>query len=266
MKINATRLWPLTLTLLLVSGHVCEVFGFDRESALEISQGAIGRQLDNYQFRDTTGRSVNIADFQGKPLVVSLIFTSCHHICPTTTKHLADVVSKARDALGADSFNVVTIGFDVFRDTPVMMRSFRDKQRVTDEHWQFLSADARTIEQLSSQLGFLYEKNAAGFDHLIQASVIDSEGKVIQQVYGMKFDVPLLIEPLKRIVFGGGDSTSILTSLSKKIRLFCTVYDPSRDTYRFDYSIFINFFIGFVSVLILGIVLVKEWRKTLRNT
>ena len=47
---------------------------------------------------------------------------------------------------------------------------------------------------MSSQLGFLFEKNAAGFDHLIQASVIDADGKVIQQVYGMKFDIPLLIE------------------------------------------------------------------------
>ena len=34
--------------------------------------------------------------FNGKPLVLSLLYTSCYHICPMTTRHLSKVVEKAR--------------------------------------------------------------------------------------------------------------------------------------------------------------------------
>jgi len=250
----------------MVIGHISPTFAFDRDSAFGISQKAIGLRLDNYQFQSTDGRTVRIDDYKGKPLVISLIYTSCYHICPTTTKHLQEVVNKARKALGEDSFNVLTIGFDVFRDTPIMMEKFRNQQNVNDEYWQFLSSDTATIDHLSKQLGFLYETSPHGFDHLIQATVLDAESTIVQQVYGMQFETPILIEPLKRLVFGNNAESDIITTLSDKIRLFCTVYDPGMDRYRLDYSLFIGMFIGFMSVFILGFNLIREWRKTLRSS
>ncbi|MBT8446142.1 MAG: SCO family protein, partial [Gammaproteobacteria bacterium] len=75
----------LFLTLVAVSAFGTE---YDRSAALDISQGAIGRQLDNYTLRDTEGQPFPISELRGKPLVVSMIYTSCHHICPTITRNL----------------------------------------------------------------------------------------------------------------------------------------------------------------------------------
>ena len=61
--------------------------------------------------------------------MISLIFTSCHHICPSTTQHLQQVVSKAQDALDDDSFAVITVGFDTANDSPERMAEFGKKQR-----------------------------------------------------------------------------------------------------------------------------------------
>jgi hypothetical protein len=36
---------------------------------------------------------------------------------------------------GADSFDVVTLGFDTVHDIPAMMRHFRDTQQVNDDNW-----------------------------------------------------------------------------------------------------------------------------------
>lgn len=236
---------------------------FDREEALAVSRAAIGRAVGDGTFQDTHGNRVTLAALRGKPLVVSLIYTSCYHICPTTTRHLADVVDKARSALGEDSFNVATIGFDTMRDTPPMMADFARAQGVDDDNWYFLSGDRQGIERLSEELGFLYFPSANGFDHLVQTTVIDATGEVYQQVYGLAFDTPLLVEPLKRLVFGATESAGLLQSVSNQVRLFCTVYDPSADKYKFDYSIFIGTFIGIMCVGLLGVVLVREWRKTL---
>ncbi|MEX2326869.1 MAG: SCO family protein, partial [Pseudomonadales bacterium] len=203
--------------------------GFARAKALEISRSVLGKPLGEHYFQDTSGNRVALSSYSSKPLVISMIFTSCYHICPTTTKHLNGVVSKARAVLGEDSFNVITVGFDTINDSPPRMAQFAKQQRVDDPNWQFLSTDQQTIEQLASELGFQYFRSGSGFDHLIQTSVIDPQGRVYQQVYGIDFEAPLLIEPLKRFVFSTSSDQSVFENVSREVRLFCSVYDPTSE-------------------------------------
>ncbi len=93
---------------------------YDADSALRVSQAAIGNQLGNHEFVDRLHRQVRLGDYAGKPLVVSMIFTSCHHVCPTTTKYLDGAVRAAREVLGDESFEVVTIGFDAATTRPAL--------------------------------------------------------------------------------------------------------------------------------------------------
>ena len=240
-----------------------ELAGYSHDEALAHSQAAIGRSLDALALTHSDGRSVSLADYKGKPLVLSMIFTSCHHICPTTTQNLEEVVQKARTALGEDSFHVVTVGFDTPNDTPERMAQFRRATGVDDANWDFLSADASTMADLAERLGFIYAASPRGFDHLIQASIIDAQGVIYRQVYGISFPTPHLIEPLKELVFGQPQGHSMLDYLGGRIRLFCTVYDPASDSYRIDISVFIGTFVGLMVSIIFGITLVKEWRRSI---
>ncbi len=238
---------------------------FDEKAALAISQGVIGKPVGDYTLTATDGRRVRLSEYRGKPLVISLIYTSCYHICPTTTQHLAKVVRTARAALGPESFNVLSIGFDTPKDTPAAMRQFSLDQGIDTSGWLFLSADATAMEDLAKELGFISYRAPHGFDHLIQATVIDAQGKIYRQIYGMTFETPLLVEPLKELVFGKPVTPSLLSSLSNKIKLFCTVYDPTTDKYRFDYSIFMGLFIGASSIGIVGFLVFREWRRNRRR-
>lgn len=238
---------------------------FDRQAALAISQGVIGKNVADVTLTSPDGRNLRLSDYRGKPLVISLIYTSCYHICPTTTQHLAKVVRTARAALGPDSFNVLTIGFDTPNDTPAAMRQFAQDQSVNISHWDFVSADAAAMAGLTRDLGFISYPAPHGFDHLIQATVVDAQGKIYRQVYGMTFDTPLLVEPLKELAFGAPVAPSLLSSLSSRIKLFCTVYDPATDQYRFDYSIFIEFVIGVSFIGTVSFFLIREWRRNRRR-
>lgn len=233
---------------------------FDRATALDISQAAIGNHLSNYSFFDSMGAKKQLGAYAGKPLVISLIYTSCHHICPTTTKNLDKVVGKAQKVLGKDSFNVVTIGFDSANDTADAMRIFAKQQSVNEDNWDFLATDKDTILQLSKQLGFQFFPSPNGFDHLVQTTVLDEKGVVNRQIYGTKFDTPHLVEPLKQLVFGEKADQSLFQEISGKIRLFCTVYDPYSDSYQFDYSIFVGLFIGLTLGSFMMYLLIREWR------
>ncbi|UCB54792.1 MAG: SCO family protein [Thiotrichales bacterium] len=240
---------------------------FDYDSALKISQGAIGNQLGNYSFTNAEGERVHLNDFAGKPLVVSMIFTSCYQICPMTTRHLSKVVEKARDALGEDSFSVAVIGFDTKVDTPDAMQYFANKQGVSHKGWHLLSVAEEDIEALSKDLGFIYFPSSNGFDHIIQATIIDADGKVYRQVYGQVFETPLLVDPLIELVLGRPrPAQSFISTLSDKIKLFCTTYDPVRDGYYFDYSLFIGILIGGSIIVYTLIILLRERRRSRQHT
>ena len=157
----------------LFLGSLAAAEQYDRKDALAFSQGAIGKPVFDFTLRDTDGQPFELSQLQGKPLVISMIYTSCHHICPMITKNLADAVSIAQDALGSDAFAVATIGFDWRVDTPERMRQFATEQGVRGTPgWYFLSIDAQTVDGLSDNLGFLYYPSAKGFDHLAQATIV----------------------------------------------------------------------------------------------
>jgi protein SCO1/2 len=238
---------------------------FDYDVALATSQAAVGNSVGVHRFTNADGKAVTLDQFRGKPLVVSMIFTSCFQICPMTTRHLSTVVEKARDALGEDSFNVALIGFDSAVDTPDAMRFFANKQGIYGRNWQLLSTDEQTVEALSRDLGFLFYPASNGFDHLIQATIIDAGGKVYRQVYGQVFDTPLLVDPLIELVLGrAAPEQPLLSNLVQRIKLFCTTYDPARDGYYFDYSLFVGMLIGASIIGIAGTVVVRGWRHSRR--
>lgn len=233
---------------------------YDPDRALQLSQQAIGQTIGDYQLIDRHGATVNLrSDYEGRPLVISMIFTSCHHVCPATTKHLAKAVESAREALGDDSFDVVTIGFDVANDTPQAMAAFARRQSVDAENWQFLSASSENIQEISKDLGFIFFPTPRGFDHINQSSVIDRNGAVYSQVYGVTFELPWLVEPLKDIVFNRPSSAGhMFAGLVDKVKLFCTVYDPATGRYRFDNSLFVQIAVGASMILAILTYLFRE--------
>jgi len=239
---------------------------FQYKDALQRSQDAIGNVLSNHPLTDDKGHALSMDDLRGKPLVLSLIYTSCARICPMTTRHLAKVVDKARDALGEDSFNVAVLGFDAYNDSPQAMIRFASKQGIDDRGWTLLSASPKTIKALSKELGFEFYSSPNGFDHITQATVIDADGRVYRQVYGEVFDTPLLVEPLMDLVLGRPKpNQTLLSELIDKVHFFCTSYDPVRDAYYFDYSLFIGMSIG-ASIILTGIILlVREYRHGRRS-
>ena len=239
---------------------------YDKDTALQISQAAIGNSLGDYTFIATNGREVSLDDDLGTPLLISMIFTSCHHICPTTTKHLQEASEAAQDVLGDNSFKIVSIGFDSVNDTPDAMRGFATQQGIDADNWQFLSATPETIARLSQDLGFQFYSSPRGFDHLIQTSMIDRQGRVYSQVYGMEFELPSLMEPLKQLVLNRPESTGHpLSGLVDRIRLFCTVYNPATGRYEFDNSLFFQIASGFIVIFGISSYLIVEARRARRR-
>lgn len=261
MRLSWARAGLLAAALLVSAAEAAEDAPnpFDERAALAYSQAAIGRGVGDHAFVDSTGQPVRLAELQGKPLVVNMIFTACSTSCPLIVQSLHRAVRIANGALGGDAFSVVSIGFDTDQDTPEQMRAYARSQGVRLPNWRFLSTDKATIEALSAELGFIYFPSPRGFDHLTTTTILDAEGTVFRHVYGDAFEPPALVEPLKDLVWGRFNPVEDLSGLWNQIKLLCTVYDANSDRYLFDYSIFFGIFAGLVSLGGVGVVLARAW-------
>ena len=237
---------------------------FDENLALKESQAVIGRQVANYKFLDSKGNEVRLTELRGKPLVVNFIYTGCSQVCPATTQFLATAVREAERTLGPGTFRVATIGFNLPFDDPTSMRAFARKFGIASPNWLFLTPDASALGALTKDLGFRYEPTAAGFDHLLQVSILDRDGRVYRQVYGESFDAPLFVGPLLQLAQNAPVEQASLEGTWEKFKLLCTVYDPAAGRYRLNYVVVIELLVG-ASVMLGGIGFVLwEWRRRRR--
>lgn len=250
----------LIVTSGFAAGPEGQVARLDPRKAIEQSEQAVGRSLGNYRLIDSTGASISLRDYRGTPLVISLVYTACSSVCPPTTQHLINAVDEAARALGPQSFNVLTVGFDARNDAPGRLAQFASVQGVKFINWRLASADQATIEALLRDLGFSYVAIAGGFDHVTQTTIIDREGKIYRSVYGDNFPLPMFIEPLKDIVYGVSSSYSF-AGIVDRIKFICTVYDPGAGRYRIDYGLAFGSVIAALSLLIFGGILYREWSR-----
>jgi protein SCO1/2 len=263
------RLTGLLLGLLAALPGFAAEPRLDAEIAFAESQAAIGRQTGDHVLTDHRGEPLPLADLRGRPLVVSLVFTSCATVCPITTDHLRERILEVRRALGDGSFGILTFGFDASGDRPAQLAAFAGTHDLLGiGGWQVASADAATTAAFLSELGFSYRAAAGGFDHVTQTTILDAGGRVHRQVYGESFPLPVLAEPMKELVLGTATRSIALADLRDRISFLCTVYDPATGAYRFDYAIFFGIFFGGLSLVLTGIVIFRLWlerRRALRR-
>jgi protein SCO1/2 len=226
--------------------------------AIAKSEAVVGRTVGAYRLTEPTGTTLSLAALRGKPLVISLVYTSCTSVCPPATQHLIEAVRQAEQLIGPDRFGVLTVGFDARNDTPSRMAQFASIQNVKFPNWRLASADTATIEALLRDLGFSYTAIAGGFDHVTQTTILDPNGVVYRQVYGEEFPLQMLIEPLKDLIYGTTTPFS-LAGVLERIKFICTTYDPGAGRYRIDYGLVFGSVIAALSLAIFGVLLGREW-------
>jgi len=239
----------------------------DPAEAMRASQAAIGRVVADHTLLDREGRPVRMASFRGKPLLVSFVYTGCFQVCPATTRALEASVEALATRFGGRQFNVVSIGFNQPADSPQAMKAFAAQQRITRANWDFLSAPARAVEPLTREFGFLYAPTPAGFDHVLQVTLLDADGRIVRQVYGDRPAVDALGDALKQLVAGQplAPDTGIVAGVIDRIRILCTVYDPKTGSYRVDYSLALEIAGGLTFILSMLLYMLNEWRVRRRE-
>jgi protein SCO1/2 len=237
----------------------------DERAALIASRAVIGSVPPDFTLLDRRERPVRLADYRGKPLLVSFIYTGCFTVCPTQTRTLHQAVKGLDRMLGPDQFNVVSIGFNQPFDTPQALRAFAAQQRIDYPNWEFLSPHAKHVAGLMRAYGFTRAATPAGFDHIVGVTVVDAQGRIHGQVYGERLTAQSLGVPLRELILAAPPAAGGLPSLEElleRVRILCTVYDPDTGEYRYDWTLIIEILGGLAFFVTVAVYL---WRDRPRR-
>ena len=134
------------------------------------------------------GVLVKLADFRGKVVAVTFIFTKCTDTCPVLTP----MMSFVQDRLGADfgsKIAFVSITVDPERDSPQVLREYGEAFGANFVGWSFLTGSPSDIRDVTRRYGvFAAKADNGNVDHTFLTSIIDPRGILRVQYLGVRFD------------------------------------------------------------------------------
>ena len=134
------------------------------------------------------GGRVTLADFRGKVVAVTFIYTLCTTTCPVLTP----MMSFVQDQLGSNfgtKIAFVSITVDPERDTPQVLKEYAQAFGANLAGWAFLTGTPDAIRDVTRRYGVFASKTANGdVDHTFLTSIVDPRGILRVQYVGVRFD------------------------------------------------------------------------------
>lgn len=188
----------------------------------------------NLRFRDEHGQAVRLADYFGRvPVVMTFNYFDCPMLCPL---ELNDVV-RAMRAISLDAgkdFLVLSVSIDP-HDTSA--RAAEKQQWYVErygrsrsaEGWHFLTGEQQAIDELTSAVGFHYQRDPESGQLAHAAGIVVStrEGRLSRYLLGLEYSP----RDLQLALMDAADRR--IGSLSEQLLLFCFHYDPEAGRYNF---------------------------------
>src|SRR5207253_7857688 len=98
----------------------------------EVEPLAIGQPLPEYHFTNQFGQPISTAQYKGKALAITFLFTRCPFptFCPLVANHFAEAQQKllARPN-GPANWHLLTISFDPDFDKPAVLKAYAERYK-----------------------------------------------------------------------------------------------------------------------------------------
>ncbi len=249
-------LWVLIFWSLLCTGSGYAHETLDTEA---LAKGEIGITEKTGQtlpaditFIDEKGQKIELRDLLGKPVILTLVYFTCEHICPQLLAGLAAALPRLASAAGKD-YRVVSVSFDP-TDTPQIAANIKrnylkaSEDGVPSDGWTFLTGDHRNIDRLTDAVGFRYRQDVHGFTHPVVLIFLSPEGKISRYFSVTKYDYGAAYP----VTFSSFDLNVALAEAAqgkpvtelKRALLYCFSHEPPGQSKFF-------YFIGIIGLITL---------------
>ena len=138
-----------------------------------------GEELRPFTLLNQHGTPVELADFAGKPLAITFIFTRCPipEYCPRFTDNFARVQRTLADRFPGQ-FQLLSVTVDPEYDTPQVLEEYGKRNGADFAIWSMLTGGEDEIRKLAGQFGVQFWTDGATITHTGICVLIRSDGTV----------------------------------------------------------------------------------------
>jgi protein SCO1/2 len=130
------------------------------------------------ELTDGRGHTQPLASFRGKPVVVTMFYTSCEGVCPMLAFAMRRMEAKLPEAQRA-RIQWLLVSFDPLRDTPRALSAFSERHRIDRPGWHVARTPEASVRELAAVLGVRYRQLPDGsFSHSSVITLLDAEGRI----------------------------------------------------------------------------------------
>jgi protein SCO1/2 len=141
-------------------------------------------QLES-EWRSQEGKTIRLAQFHGRPIVLAMMFTSCEYACPRILTDLK-FIEKQLPTEYRNTVRFLLVSFDTKRDKPAVLKVYAKRNDLDLRRWTLLHGAENDVRELAAVLGVNYMlSESGGFSHSNLITVLDLEGRVLHRQNGL---------------------------------------------------------------------------------
>lgn len=169
--------------LLIGAGLWLASAGLSAWAAADASVPAAALPSDSiYQLKlplvDQDGRSFALDERRGRPMLVSMFYTSCQFVCPMLIEALQATEAKLSPEERAH-LSVMMVSFDPAHDNVATLKKTADQRQLDPQRWTLARTEASHVRKLAALLGIQYRALGNGdFNHTTALILVDAQGRI----------------------------------------------------------------------------------------
>jgi protein SCO1/2 len=189
----------LTIVLVAMAGTMLmRTSGGQSTSELSLPPNSV-YQLE-VSVEDQTGEITGLDRYRGNPVVVTMFYASCPHVCPM----LVSTIKLTESRLTSDEraeLRILTISIDPERDTPEKLRETLERHSVDADRWSMTRSTPGDLRALAGVFGVKYKQLPDGeFNHTTRMILLDRDGVQVAASEQLGRYDPAFLEAIKTTV------------------------------------------------------------------
>lgn len=191
--------------------HAHDPQGVDEDDHAGMDHGSLpagdvpGTSIYNLETEWTTeaGETVQLKDFEGKPVVLLMFYATCQSACPTLILDLKAIDQKLSEDARKDT-QFVLVSFDPETDTVENLKKLKKAYDMEDDRYTLLHGTTGEVRELAAVLGVQYRERSDGhFTHSNLLTLLDRTGVVDARVEGLSQPADAIISSVEKMVKRG---------------------------------------------------------------
>jgi protein SCO1/2 len=136
-----------------------------------------GEAVPSIALVDQNGRPFTFADFHGKTVVLSFIYTRCRdtRMCPLISAHFHQLQQR----LDAGGYHLVEVTLDPAFDRPPVLATYAARFDADASRWSIGTGDPNAVLNFAAQFGIVpFPDPNVGLIHSERTALIDRDGRI----------------------------------------------------------------------------------------